>query len=141
MEVHLKNRTVVKGFGLVGSLAMLSLWAGLLGLPACVAADPGAEPVGEAQQEVGLGGACSVVLSEFCDTGLTCCIKSGFLSGNCRDLVNDPDNCGSCGNVCQSGFGCNPGTSPPSCRTSCNVNTDCRPGFVCNANLHTCHLL
>jgi hypothetical protein len=44
-----------------------------------------------------------------------CSPGQGFCGGSCIDIVNDRNNCGSCGNVCQTGVPCIAGicTCPP----------------------------
>jgi hypothetical protein len=57
-----------------------------------------------------------------CPTGQGCC------SGTCIDLQSDVNNCGSCGNVCNSLQTCNSGQcgEPPSC--ICTTPTTCASG-------------
>src|SRR5262245_53583881 len=62
------------------------------------------EHVGEAAEGVSVGGSCTYIVSgHLCNTGLTCCIPSVWppaFWGTCRDLNNDPNNCGGCGTAC-----------------------------------------
>ena len=64
------------------------------------------------------------VLKIVCDAGyrfennrciLDCLENETACSGVCYDLLTDNDNCGSCGNVCDSGYTCVAGvcTAPP----------------------------
>ncbi len=97
----------------VFALATALAWG--IGLTACLAEGPDesvegegeeeeeAEEVGSAQQEVGVGGLCGPVHGA-CDEDLTCCPSQiSPLSGRCRDLRIDAQNCGACGQPCPSG--------------------------------------
>jgi len=56
-------------------------------------------------------------------TGEACC------AGACIDTTSDPNNCGSCGNVCTT-------TDPNATGATCDGNGQCEP--ICNAPLTAC---
>jgi hypothetical protein len=53
--------------------------------------------------------------------------------GNCIDPMNDPNNCGGCGNACVQGQECSNGKcacTPTSCAMGCCSGTTCLPGIT-----------
>lgn len=114
-----KSISTALRFGVVG-LA----WCGLSFVVACGAqetsdaGDPSVASeegeVGEAQQAMQKGEPCNFLNYQFCNPGLTCCGPFiGF--GTCRDLTDDPYNCGACGHACGP---CPPRTPRPVCSDS-----------------------
>ncbi|MDI3283393.1 hypothetical protein [Polyangium sp. 15x6] len=107
----------------------------------CAAADPddsdinasiADESVGEAEQAVGEGGICS---AGGCDPGLNCC-PAGFFSV-CRNLATDENNCGSCGNECDTGQQCINGAcecTSSNCCPSGQVYCSAAPSGCTNLN-------
>lgn len=76
-----------------------------------------------------------------CPTFYECCGGTGGPS--CRDIVNDPTNCGGCGVTCPSGIcreaSCVPGTGPTdggTAGTDGGAGGDCRPS--CSADQRCC---
>ena len=64
----------------------------------------------------GGGGGCNPACTDgqVCENGSCVCPDSEQLcSGTCIDTSSDPNNCGSCGNVCASGTGCQSGQCVP----------------------------
>lgn len=57
------------------------------------------------------GGACSA--------GLTCC------AGSCKNLANDPRNCGACGVDCKAGDMCLGKCTPATCQPACSGTQVC----------------
>lgn len=67
-----------------------------------------------------------------CPSGQTDC------SGTCKDLQTDESNCGMCGNVCASGYGCLAGTCtacPGGTCTSCTDDHGCPFKTKCESGL------
>jgi hypothetical protein len=62
-----------------------------------------------------------------CGTGPECTGGEVCCGASCRDLNNDPSNCGSCGRKCAEGEACNNGTC------------ECAPGVTCGANEACCN--
>lgn len=61
-----------------------------------------------------------------------CAAPSGICNGQCLNLDTDPNNCGSCGNVCDSGTCRNGLCLSPSCAgQTCDTFTACGPGGSC----------
>jgi hypothetical protein len=117
-------RLRVARFGLA-----LAIVFGAVGLVACASEDPEAGEIDgpDLQEQGGAGSNCSG-LGEPCTPGLglTCCYQGPTVfSSYCRNLQNDPDNCGSCGNNCPNGcignvyFGCSAG--------QCTIAGTCNP--------------
>lgn len=89
------------------------------------------------------GGACD---GGACPMGLTCC------GGSCKNLQNDPRNCGGCGVTCKAGdmcLGtCAPATCQPVCagtQVCCEVNKggpssgpSCYDGVTCPVGCPLC---
>ena len=92
-----------------------------------------------------VGGTCSA-----CASGLSLC------GTTCKNLTNDPSNCGSCGTMCQTGYQCTAGACAPTCasgQTVCNgactstqtdtnncgaCGTVCAAGETCTAGTCAC---
>lgn len=103
------------------SASMLAVLGGGLCMPlGCASADPddAMESVNEAELAIGVGGSCNPNNS-LCDAGLTCCAPDPGLLWNCRDLMTDENNCGSCNNVCATGKVCMTGLCCSSFQTHC----------------------
>lgn len=129
---------------IVPGLFALALWGVASSMAACIAEAPTpvageSESVGQAEQAVGVGGLCSSTSQ--CDSGLTCCWTSQpFPHGNCRDLNNDDNNCGACGNSCGMFGHCSEGVCcligyefiDGECRKLCSAgNPSCPSGQTC----------
>ncbi len=67
------------------------------------------------------GHLCCCDSSSFC-CGMTCCPSSNTCcAGSCTDIQEDPQNCGSCGNVCLPGTFCAAGACQAPCPSTFSV--------------------
>jgi hypothetical protein len=136
------RRTMTRGVLGVGC------WVAALSLYACAGEAPESSnhpaddaELGEAEQALE-----TCYYGNPCDDGAndhscanTCCPAQGTFGGVCRNLLTDPNNCGSCGNVCpvepDSGiqFNCGAGHCCPTgkvwasgqCRWECQTDSNC----------------
>ena len=100
---------VARQYRFIASCAFIALSSIILS--ACMASSEQGEQgeqgeqVGEAESAVGAGEACTpgnaITPPQYCNTGITCCTTGIIVNdGICRDLTNDAQNCGACGNDC-----------------------------------------
>src|SRR5262249_52589357 len=83
----------------------------------------------------GAGGRCAANCNQGPDSGLTCCGDA------CRNLMNDPKNCGMCGKACpDSAILCENGqcTVPACIATSCVSGSTCCGASCCSSGQLCC---
>lgn len=68
-------------------------------------------------------GQCSCGTSKLCGTGFKCCNVGG--ESGCKSVNSDPNNCGTCGNKCNSGEICQNG------ECKCQGGAACQQGEAC----------
>ncbi len=133
-------------------ITILAVCMAALTWGACGAPESDEDPVGEAVQAVGVGGACKIAAGPYhCDTTLTCCDMVGIW-GTCFDTMNDPTHCapvGFCGVACTGGKTCQSGScacpaGQSDCSGTCvNEQTDegnCSAcGVICRGLTPYCH--
>ena len=76
-------------------------------------------------------GACACGMGPVCTINQVCCAMGA--ASQCVDVMNDPNNCGGCGTMCQAGEMCVNGncTSCPTGMCSCGSSSDCPAGVMC----------